>query len=100
MKRIAIVLTALCLSACASSYPTSSIGQGSQNARVRVTAGGIGAQVLIDGKQAGVRSDKAFDVFETSPGRHSVAVTEAGRSIVDKQYFIDGGATVEVGISR
>ncbi len=96
MNRTLLIVPLLALTGCAN-YPASTIEQQTPAAHLRIARAPLGAAVTVDGRPAGYRSDKKFDLIEISPGRHIVQVSDGGRVLSSKEYFIGVGSTVEIG---
>lgn len=90
---IAVVLAAG-LAGCA--YPTSTITQGTDMGHLKFT-GPPGAGVRIDGRDRGVVSKDGPLVVDVPAGRHRVEEIIEGRSILDRNYEVGAGSTLDIG---
>ncbi len=94
MKRLFIAINLIGLAGCA--YPTKSIDQGANQGHFRISDAPLGTSIMIDGRDAGVRTAAKFDLISVDAGRHRLEETIGGRVLLNAEYMIDAGSTVEV----
>jgi hypothetical protein len=90
---IAALLTAG-LAGCA--YPTSTITQGADTGRLKFT-GPPGAGIRIDGRDRGIVSKDSPLIVDVPAGRHRIEEIIEGRSILDRNYEVGAGSTLDIG---
>lgn len=93
-KFLQIGLLAL-LAGCA--YPQSRTDQGTEAGYLYFPGAPADARVLVDGSDAGAAG--AFDgkqVLSVPQGTHRVELVAAGRSLLNKRYYVNAGARVAV----
>ena len=100
MKWMAATALVLALSGCADSYPTSSLQQGAQASRIRVFVGSPGAAILVDGRQLGIRSTAAFDLFNVEPGLRALEVADSNQIVFHQRVLVDPGATIDARVGQ
>jgi hypothetical protein len=100
MKRL-LLSAAAALTLCGCEYPASSIQQGTEAGHLKFADAPIGASVVVDGQQRGVRSDAAHPVMlDVAPGKHVVEEVYGGRVLFHREYFVGAGTTLEIGIAQ
>ncbi len=98
MRSLVLGASALILAGCA--YPTSSIEQGTEAGHLKFTDGPIGASIVIDGHERGVRSNSKPITLDVAPGKHVVQELVDGRVLFHREYDVGAGSTLEIGIDR
>jgi hypothetical protein len=88
------LLLAASLAGCA--YPASSIGQGAEAGHLRFT-GQPGAEIRVDGQARGVIVADRPTVVDVQPGKHRVEELMGGRSLLDRNYEIGAGSSLDIG---
>ncbi len=94
LRVLPIALMAFGLAGCV--YPTSSVSQGAEAGHLRFAAP-IGAVVRIDGQARGVIAADRPTVIDVQPGKHRVEESIGDRPILDRNYEIGAGSTLDIG---
>ena len=95
MRRLVLAVMTSLLAGCV--YPHSQTEQGTAAGQLYFPGAPPEARILVDGQDVGMAG--SFDGRQTlsvSPGTHRVVVSAAGRSLVDKKYYVDAGTKVAV----
>lgn len=95
MRRILQIGLLSLLAGCA--YPQSRTDQGAEAGYLYFPGAPVDARVIVDGSDAGAAG--AFDgkqVLSIPQGTHRVELVAAGRSILNKRYYVNSGARVAV----
>lgn len=82
------------LAGCA--YPASSINQGTEAGHLRF-ASPLGATIRIDGEVRGVITKDHPVTVDVQPGRRRVEEIVGGRSVLDRNYEVGAGSTLDIG---
>jgi hypothetical protein len=77
-------------------YPASSINQGTEAGHLKF-AGPAGATIRIDGVVHGALAKDHPVVVDVPPGRHRVEEIIGDRSILDRNYEVGAGSTLDIG---
>ena len=94
MKKLLQLFLLAGIAGCA--YPASTIDQGTPNGFLRVSGLPEGALVTIDGVRARPSDARTANVFATSAGRHRVQVRSADRVLIDREYMVGAGSSLEI----
>jgi hypothetical protein len=87
-------LLACGLAGCA--YPASSINQGTEAGHLKF-AGPPGATIRIDGVVRGAVAKDQPVTVDVQPGRHRIEEIVGDRSILDRNYEVGAGSTLDIG---
>ena len=91
-----ILLCAAALTLCGCAYPTSSIEQGVELCHLRFIDSPIGAQIIVDGRLVGVRTDDHPVLADVAPGKHVIDEVSNGQALVHREYDVGAGSTLEI----
>lgn len=93
-----IALFAVGGTACAPSYPASTVSQGTRDSIIWVSGAPAGARVVVDGVDAGeaARFDGRVATLTVPPGRHSVEIISGGTLVYSQTLMLASGTRVEV----
>ncbi len=78
------------------SDPVSHIGQGAEAGHLWFV-GPPGAAVLVDGQPHGLIDPKHPTVIDVGPGKHHVEEILGGRSVLDRNYEVGAGSSLNIG---
>jgi hypothetical protein len=94
MKLLVLCMAAMALCGCA--YPTSSVVQGAEAGHLRFADSPIGAQITIDGRAVGARTDDRPVVYDVPPGRHVIQAGSGGNLLFQREYDVGAGSTLDI----
>jgi hypothetical protein len=92
---ILAVIAAVSLAAC--SYPTSTVSQGGASSSLNFSSMPADATVVVDGRPAGKAGDfSGKKVLAVTPGTHRVRVESAGKTIIDREFYVGRDSAMKV----